>query len=284
MNKDPQIFLRLNRKSFDGKQIFSTIDLSLLSMIMIITPTTALFSYAQNDTNKDFGKSLDISKSATGGAAEEVFKDKAIILGSKVKNVIILIPNEGHESPALPKEQRQINQPYVPENIVVNPRTNIVWLNGDVGHEHVITLNGENLEKIYDSGKFDFNKVSIPLTLNKTGKFTYSQANVNVDDPKFVMDGNVTVKDTLPVVSNISSDTVGFFMIPAKGSEKLISELTDNGIQVLNKYTFKDLRGGQKGIGPDDGPDDMLLLVGGKGGQDKLISTLQKISPELPYS
>jgi hypothetical protein len=232
---------------------------------MIFAPTAALFSYAQNDTSKDSGKSLDISKSATGGAAEEVFKDKAITLGSKVKNVIILIPNEGHESPALPKEQRQIDQPYVPENIVVNPGTNIVWLNGDVGHEHVITLNGENLEKIYDS---------------KTGKFTYSQANVNVDDPKFVMEGTVTVKDTIPVISNISSDTIAFFMIPAKDSEKHISELTDNGIQVLNKYTFKDLRGGQKGIGPDD----VLLLVGGKGGQYKLISTLQKISPELPYS
>ena len=248
-------------------------------MTMLIAPTTMLFSYAQNDTNKYSGKSLDISQSTTGGAAE-VFKNKAITLGNKVKNVIILIPNEGHESPALPEEQRQINQPYVPEDLVANPGTNIVWLNGDVGHEHIITLNDENSEKVYNSGKFDFDKVSNPVTLNKTGKFTYSQANVNVDDPKFVMKGTVIVKDTLPVVSNISSDTVGFFMVPVKGSEKHISELTDSGIQVLDKYIFKDLRGGQKGTGPDE----MLLLVGRNGGEDKLISTLQKISPELPYS
>ena len=62
------------------------------------------------------------------------------------------------------------------ENIVVNPGTNIIWLNGDVGHEHTITLIDENSGKVYDSGKFDFNTVSKPLVLNKTGKFAYSEA------------------------------------------------------------------------------------------------------------
>jgi len=82
-----------------------------------------------------------------------------------------------------------------------------------VRHEHTITLN-ENSNKVYSSGKFDFNTVSIPLVLNKTGKFTYSEANVNVDDPKFVMEGTVTIKDTISELQNITSDTVGFFMIP----------------------------------------------------------------------
>jgi hypothetical protein len=96
------------------------------------------------------------------------------------------------------------------------------------------------------------------------------------------MVGMVTVKDTIPVLINIISEAVEFLMIPAKGSEKRISVLTDNDIQVLD--TFKDLRGGEKGIGPKDGPDDIVLLVGVKVGQDKLISTLEKITPKLPYS
>ena len=149
-----------------------------------------------------------------------------------------------------------------------------------MGHEHTITLNDENSDKVYSSGKFDFNTVSIPLVLNKTGKFTYSKANVNVDDPKFVMEGTVTIKDTISALQNITTEKVGFFMIPEKGSNKHISELADNGIEVLDKFIFKDLRGGQKGTGTSE----ILLLVGGKDGQGKLISTLQKIAPELPYS
>jgi plastocyanin len=257
-------------------------------MMLVIAPTMLLYSNAQINTTKQSDKQqkdLDTQGGSSGstlagGVAQGIFQNKALTLGKNIKNVMILIPNEGHESPSLPEEQRQINQPYVPKNIIVNPGTNIVWLNGDVGHEHTITMNDENSEKVFESGKFDYNTVSKPLVLNKTGKFTYSQADVNVDDPKFVMVGTVTVKDTTPALNNINSDTVGFFMIPSKDMDKHISELTDGGVQVLDKYTFKDLRGGQKGTGPNE----TLLLVGTKNGSNKLISTLQKIAPELPYS
>ena len=159
--------------------------------------------------------------------------------GSNVKNIIILLPNEGHESPALPKEQRIINQPYVPENIIVSPSTNIVWLNGDVGHTHTITLVDENGDQAYSSGKFEFNTVTDPLVLNKTGKFTYYEADVNQDDPKFVMQGTITVNENPPSNSSIPLDTVAFFMIPAKDWIST-SDLTSKGIDVLDKYTFKD--------------------------------------------
>ena len=148
-----------------------------------------------------------------------------------------------------------------------------------MGNEHTITLN-ENSNKVYSSGKFDFDTVSIPLVLNKTRKFIYFEANVNVDDPKFVMERTVTIKETISALQNITSDAVGFFMIPERGSNKHISDLTGNRIEVLDKFIFKDLHGGQKGTGTNE----ILLLVGGKDGQGKLISTLQMIAPELPYS
>ena len=43
---------------------------------------------------------------------------------------------------------------------------------------------------------------------------------------------------------------------------------------------FQDLRGGQKGTGPEQ----TLLILGSKGGQSQLISTLQDIASTLPYS
>ena len=191
----------------------------LVGIMLLVPPTIILVSYAQNNISVKAVKSdrsLGNSEGSTEGAAETIFQNKLITLGINVKNVIILIPNEGHESPALPEEQREINQPYVRENIIVNPGTKITWLNGDVGHEHTITLNDENSDKVYSSGKFDFNTVSIPLVLNKTGKFTYSKANVNVDDSKFVMEGTVTIKDAISALQNITTEKVGFFMIPEK--------------------------------------------------------------------
>src|SRR5262245_50115194 len=138
--------------------LYGYLILSLLGMMLLMAPTTLLYSNAQKNTTnsatKQFDKeqnSLDAQRGistsgVTGGAAQGIFQDKELTLGKNIKNVVILIPNEGHESPALPKEQRQINQPYVPENIVVNPGTNIVWLNGDVGHQRTITMNDGNSE------------------------------------------------------------------------------------------------------------------------------------------
>lgn len=255
---------------------------SVLSLSLIISPTLLIVSHAQNNTTDLSGNSSDISANGKGGlSARDVYQNRMMAFGDSIKNIIILLPNEGHESPALPKDQRIINQPYVPENIVVSPGTNIVWLNGDVGHTHTITLVDENGDQAYSSGKFDFNTVTNPLVLNKTGKFTYSEADVNQDDPKFVMQGTITVSENpSPVGTNGTSDTVAFFMVPAKDLDNHVSEITKKGIDVLDKYTFKDLRGGQKGTGPEQ----MLLLLGSKDGPSQLISTLQSIASTLPYS
>jgi hypothetical protein len=83
-----------------------------------------------------------------------------------------------------------------------------------------------------------------PLVLNKTGKFTYSEADVNQDDPKYVMQGTITVNENpSPDSTNGTSDTVAFFMVPAKDLDNHVSEITKKDIEVLDKYTFKDLRG-----------------------------------------
>ena len=120
-----------------------------------------------------------------------------------------------------------------------------------------------------------------PLVLNKTGKFTYSEPDVNQDDPKFVMQGTITVSENPSSDrTNGPTDTVAFFMVPAKDLDKHDSELTKKGIDVLDKYTFKDLSGGQKGTGPEQ----TLLSLGSKDGQSQLISTLQNIASTLPYS
>ncbi len=45
--------------------------------------------------------------------ASQIINERVLGVGKNVSNFLILIPNEGHGSPDLPKEQRLINQPYV---------------------------------------------------------------------------------------------------------------------------------------------------------------------------
>ena len=59
--------------------------------------------------------------------ASQIINERMFGVGKNVSSFLILIPNEGHGSPDLPKEQRLINQPYVPENIVINVGTTILW-------------------------------------------------------------------------------------------------------------------------------------------------------------
>lgn len=214
-----------------------------------------------------------------GGIALDIYQNKMMTFGGNVKNIILLLPNEGHESPALPQEQRLINQPYVPANIIIGPNTQIAWINGDVGHTHSVTVLDKDSRKVFSSGKFGFNSVTTPFELNDSGEFTYSEPNVNKDDPKFVMEGTIIVQEN-PSNVNQLPETLGFLMVPAKDLDKHVSELTDKGIEVLDKYTFKDLRGGQKGTGPNQS----LIVLGSTNGQEELVSALESITPTLPYS
>lgn len=214
-----------------------------------------------------------------GGIASDIYQNKIMTFGGNVKNIVLLLPNEGHESPTLSQEQRLINQPYVPANIIIGPNTQIAWINGDVGHTHSVTVLDNDSKQVFSSGKFGFNSVTTSHVLNNSGKFTYSESNVNKDDPKFVMEGTINVKEN-PSNLNKLPETVGFLMVPAKDLDKHVSELTGKGIEVLDKYTFKDLRGGQKGTGPQQS----LLLLGSTNGQEELVSALKSITPNLPYS
>ena len=77
-----------------------------------------------------------------------------------------------HMVSPLPKEQRLINQPYVPQNLVSGANTQIIWFTGDVGHTREITLIDENSKEVYNS-RLKFNTATEPLLLNHSGKFTY---------------------------------------------------------------------------------------------------------------
>jgi len=251
----------------------------LLTMVYVIGISMVLMSsffsnaFAQDNTT----------------TAERIFQDKSLTLPQNLKHFIILIPNEGHESQNagdVSSDQRLINQPYLPQRAEVNRGTMVVWFNGDVDHDHKITLtNGANLENtIFDSSTFAYDESSEPIVLNDTGTFNYYQTDVNNEDEDYVMNGTITVVDeqSLDGNNNVNTgvqgnaDTAGVLMVPASDVDTYTQELKNNGFAVDGTQNFNDIRAG----------DEQILLVWTTSGIDleNVISTLQRITQTLPYS
>ena len=221
--------------------------------------------------------------------ASDLFETKSLKLSPNIKHLVILIPNEGHESQNagdVSSDQRLINQPYLPQSAEVNRGTRVVWFNGDVDHDHKITLtNGANLENtIFDSGTFAYDEPSKPIVLNDTGTFNYYQTDVNNEDEDYVMNGTITVVDQQSLDGNNNlntgvqgnADTAGVLMVPASDVDTYAQELKNNGFAVDSTQNFNDIRAG----------DEQVLLVWTTSGidLDNVISTLQRITQTLPYS
>jgi hypothetical protein len=216
--------------------------------------------------------------------ASDIFNNKTLTVPSNVKNFVILIPNEAHESPALPKDQRLINQPYIPQNLVVGPDTKVIWFVGDVGHTRRVNLTDTNSKEIYNA-LLHFNSASKPLSLNQTGKFTYSEFNANKEDPNFVMKGSITVlgnnngSNMGEKNSNGNFGNMAILMVPTRDINKHSNTLLKNNMNILSEYSFKDLR--QTGGG---GANQTLLVLGSNDRINMITSVLKKITSSLPYS
>jgi plastocyanin len=219
--------------------------------------------------------------------ASTVYETHSMIVGDNIKNLVILIPNEAHESTNQPKNQYPLaNQPYLPQNAVVNVGTSVIWFNGDVDHDHTITSSGKSANTGFESGDFTYNTATKPITFNDAGAFDYFETDVNNDDPSFVMNGTINaVNPVSPLINTnataVSPDTVGTYMVPAKDLDQYIATLTSKGFTIDSTHTFEDLRGGQDGTGPEQ-----TLIIWTTSGMDldQVISALEEITPSLPYS
>jgi hypothetical protein len=253
-----------------------------ISMVLVSAPF--LNALAQNDNQ---------------GLAESIFRDKSLTLPQNIKHLVILIPNEAHESqnPGDPTaEQRLINQIYIPQNAIVSPGTMITWFNGDVDHDRRITLTDESNQNnvLYDSDTFPFNGVSDTIVVNDTGTFNYYETGANNEDEDFVMNGTIIAASdqqnspNLPNTSTGSSsnsnstgilevgDIAGTLMVPTEDLNMYVQELTSKGFAVDSTYNFNDIRAG----------DEQTLLVWTTSGLSlsEIVPTLQEITAQLPYS
>jgi hypothetical protein len=215
--------------------------------------------------------------------ATNLFETGQMILSNNAKRLVILIPDEGHHGPGEEDESRFIAQPFVPQNAIVGPGTQVVWYNGDVGHEHNIVVDDNNGNHIFQTGEFTELVASRPITFNNSGNFQY--ADTIEYEEGFVMTGNVTVvnQSSNGAASNSTSatfDTVGSLMVPSMMVQDVVGKMRSAGFGIDSMHNFKDLRGGQSDTG-----DEQTLVVWATGGKnlDEISPQLGMISEDLPY-
>ena len=240
--------------------------------------------------------------------ASNIYQTKTIVLGKNIKNLVISIPNEGHEDPAQPKGMRVINQPYIPENAVVNVGTTVTWLNADAGHRHSITIVDNNTKStVFNTGRFNNYNASKPFTFNNVGAFPYTGPSYDRAFPNYKMNGTITVLNqpldasfntTNPASATINSsvaagnnnnnnnnnnpDTVATLMVPSRLLAKTISDLKTQGFTIDNQYPFLSLRGGGSQSGGEKQQVLLVLTSPGKG-LNQVTSALAQVASTLPY-
>ena len=226
--------------------------------------------------------------------ASNIYQTHTMALGKNIKNLIIEIPNEGHEDPTQPRELRVVNQPYLPRNAIVNTGTTVTWFNADAGHKHQITLlNNKTQTVVYESGLFDNFAASKPIKFNNTGAFAYSGPSNDKAVPNYKMNGTLIVinqplsnsfntTSSTPATSN-NIDTVSTIIVPAKKLDQVGSDLRNQGFGIDNQYPFKSLRGGGGTTGGDKNQAMLVLTSSGKS-LNQVISALNKIVPTMGYS
>lgn len=232
-----------------------------------------------------------ITNSGTGSSqqpginAANLFNTQTMTLGNNVKNLVILIANEGHHGPGEEDEARFIETPFVPANAIVSAGTTVAWFNGDVGHEQTVNVkDATGASTVFTTGVLTDSQISPTYTFNTPGTYSYEA----LGDEGYIMKGTITVNNiqspvSTPVgVSGTSGgiDTVGVLMVPTQALDTYVQAVRNAGLTVDSTQNFIDLRGGQSGTG-----EVQTLLVWTSGGKDlnSVIAPLSQLSLGLPY-
>ena len=270
--------------------LLTTLATTMVVLAIIIIPLNIAFAVAENSSTDQQQQQQPNIK------ASNIYQTHTMVLGKDIKNLVIIIPDEGHEQPnQSPKELRIINQPYIPQNTEVNVGSTVTWFNADVDHPHRISLAGSNNSKgvVYESDIFKNFTASRPIKFNNTGTFSYSGPSFDKGVPSYTMNGTLTVVNQ-PITTSFNTtastlsaatknvDTIATLMVPANQLNKTAVGLKSQGFGIDNQYAFTSLRGGGSTAGGDKNQVLLVLTSSGKN-LNEVISALNKIIPAMPY-
>jgi plastocyanin len=245
--------------------------------VILIIPSHTLIAHSQSENG-------NLSSDTPNIDAKHIFDTKTAVLGNDIKNLFILIPDEAHHGNGEAKENRFIEQSFLPQNVIINKGTNVIWFSGDVSHEHRIIINND--ESLFDSGVLPEYSASNPMVFNTVGNFGYYSPDIDQEAVQkgFVMRGDIKAIDQpnkLNTNPNANVESVGVFMVPTKDIDDYTKDFTEKGFSIESTYSFKDLRG----IARDTGSEQTMLVwtAGPSMTTDMITSALEDIGSKLPY-
>jgi plastocyanin len=267
-----------------GNKLFLTPIIALLLVLVYFGPVwlydlNAFGSVSDDDeeaTSEQPAQQSLPSTGTSGGIATSIFDTREFNLGDSVQSLFILIPNEAHHGPGEADEARYLDQSFVPQSVTINPGTNVVWFNGDVGHEHNIAISGGggSPSPLYQTGEFsEFDARN--YTFNDIGDFSYADT-VEYENG-FVMRGNVSVADSSQQeTAGGNPQTVGLIMVPTDDLTEHMQDLQNRGFVIDSTHNFPDLREG----------DEQTLVVweAPQNSDTSTIANLAEVSQQFPYS
>lgn len=270
------------------KRLFVSCLCAVAFISLISVNIQDIFAQNNSDSNgiNTFGNATSVD---TNQDARNIYETKSFTVDHNVRNFVVLIPNEAHESTNQDKNQYPfLNQAYIPTDLTISKGTGITWLNGDVDHDHVIKFEPSNPQNLEETNEFAFPEYTT-IVFNQTGSYSYYEDNVNDDDESFVMKGTINVVDpntenlnaTNPDTTQNGEGTTGVLMVPTQDFENIKSDLENSGIRVLSDYSFTDLRGGQSGTGPTQ---SIVLWASNSNNIEEAIAPIIDITNGLPYS
>src|SRR4029079_14166950 len=176
--------------------------------VFFLTVTLASLNYNSSDDNLAFATTLNTTQTQPNINAKSIYDKGTAVLGNNVKNLIILVPDEAHHGNGEAKENRFIEQSFLPQTSIINKGTKVIWFSGDVSHEHQIILNND--QSLFDSGTLPEFTESNPMVFNTVGNFGYISPDIDQEAVQkgFVMKGDVKVIDQPNVLNSSANNTV----------------------------------------------------------------------------
>jgi hypothetical protein len=239
--------------------------------------------------------SYSIEEQMTGISAESLYNTEFMSLQSNIGSLIILIPNEAHESWTDERHKLlSVKNPYfLPSKTSIPNGTNIVFLNADAPwdtpHPHTIEMERSG-EMIYSTGKMDYGESSQPITL--------SIGNYSILDPDYNwMKGTITVREE----NSNGNQVVGAFYVPTNevannkdndgkmhpGSlDYYRKEFANNGFTILSEHNFsyKACNYCEGSYWPDNKTGEHTLVIFSTDQPlDEAVKILQKLATENVY-
>ena len=282
--------------------------------VFILTVALTSLNYNSSDDIIAFATTLNTTQTPPNIDAKSIYDTGTAVLGNNVKNLIILIPDEAHHGNGEAKENRFIEQSFLPQTAIINKGTQVIWFSGDVSHEHEIIINDD--QSLFNSGTLPEFTASSPMVFNTLGDFGYMSPDIEqeAEQKGFVMKGDIKVVDqpnilnsnanntvigsstitpsneeiqttntssSSQAVSDNNIETVGVFMVPTENIDEYVQDFKSNGFSIDSTYSFKDLRG----LARDTGSEQTLLVwtAGPTMSVDTAISALKDIGEKLPY-